>query len=75
MAKVKCPVWGCGGIGLPVDTKKKFSASKALVGNTVGGLIFGPVGAVAGAATGINGKNGKTKFVCQKCGKVFEKKV
>ena len=52
---VKCPKWGCDGVGIPVDTKKKFSFGKALVGNTVGGL-FGPVGAVVGAATGIKGK-------------------
>lgn len=49
-----------------LNTKKKFSFGKALVGNTVGGL-FGPVGAVVGTATGIKGKNGKTKFVCSKC--------
>ena len=75
MSSVKCPIWGCGGIGIPVDTKKKFSVGKALVGNTVGGLLFGPVGAIVGAGTGIKGKNGKTKFVCQKCGNVFEKKI
>nr|DAX73028.1 MAG TPA: RNA polymerase-like protein [Caudoviricetes sp.]DAZ25786.1 MAG TPA: RNA polymerase-like protein [Caudoviricetes sp.]DAZ69781.1 MAG TPA: RNA polymerase-like protein [Caudoviricetes sp.] len=71
---VKCPKWGCDGVGIPVDTKKKFSFGKALVGNTVGGF-FGPVGAVVGAATGIKGKNGKTKFVCSKCGNVWEKKI
>lgn len=74
MSKVKCPKWGCDGIGMPIDTKKKFSVGKAFVGNTIGGF-FGPVGAVVGAATGINGKNGKTSFVCTKCGKVFEKKI
>ena len=75
MAKIKCPKFGCNGIGMPVDTKKKFSVGKALVGNTVGGLLFGPTGAIVGAATGIKGKNGKTTFVCSECGKVFEKKV
>lgn len=75
MGSIKCPVWGCDGIGMPVDTKKKFSATKSIVGNTVGGLLFGPVGAVVGASAGIKGKNGKTKFVCQKCGNVFEKKI
>jgi len=76
MAKtIKCPVWGCDGIGIPADTKKKFSMSKALVGNTVGGLAFGPVGAMVGAATGIKGKRGKTTFVCSKCGRVFEAKL
>ena len=72
---IKCPVWGCDGVGIPIDTKKKFSFGKAIVGNTVGGILFGPVGAIVGAWTGIKGKNGKTKFVCSKCGKVFEKKV
>lgn len=75
MSKVMCPRWSCDGIGLPVDTKKKFSFGKAIVGNTIGGVLGGPVGAVVGAATGIKGKNGKTKFVCQKCGNVFEKKI
>lgn len=36
---VKCPKFGCDGVGIPVDTKKKFSFGKALVGNTVGGLF------------------------------------
>ena len=75
MSVVKCPIWGCNGVGMPVDTKKKFSFGKALVGNTVGGLLLGPAGALVGTATGIKGKNGKTKFVCQKCGNVFEKKI
>ena len=75
MSKIKCPRFGCSGIGMPVDTKKKFSFGKAIVGNTVGGVLGGPVGAIVGTATGIKGKNGKTKFVCSKCGKVFEKKI
>lgn len=76
MASIRCPKWSCNSTNVvPVDTKKKFSVGKALVGNTVGGLFFGPVGAVVGAATGINGKNGKTKFICQDCGNVFEKKI
>ncbi|HJC65325.1 MAG TPA: hypothetical protein H9931_01205 [Candidatus Enterocloster excrementigallinarum] len=75
MAKtVKCPRWGCNGIGIPVDTKKKFSLTKAAAGNIVGGFL-GPAGAIAGTMMGVNGKNGKTKFVCSKCGKVFEKKI
>lgn len=74
MGKVKCPVWGCNGVGVPVDTKKKFSLGKAIVGNTIGGLL-GPAGAIAGTMMGVNGKRGKTTFVCNKCGKTFEKKV
>lgn len=73
MANVKCP--RCGGLGMPASTKKKFSVGKALVGNTVGGLLLGPVGAIVGAGTGIKGKNGKTKFVCMQCGNVLEKKI
>ena len=57
-----------------MDTKKKFSFGKALIGNTIG-AIFGPVTAAIGMANGIHGKNGKTKFVCSKCGKVFERKI
>ena len=72
---VKCPRLGCNGVGLPVDTKKKFSLTKSIIGNAVGGVLAGPTGAIIGAGIGINGKNGKTKFVCSKCGKVFEKKI
>lgn len=72
--KIKCPSWGCNGVGIPIDTEKKFSFSKAVAGNVIGGLL-GPAGAIAGTMMGVNGKNGKTKFVCSKCGKVFEKKV
>ena len=76
MAKtIKCPRWGCNGVGIPIDTKKKFSFTKSIVGNTVGFALGGPVGGIIGAATGINGKNGKTKFVCSMCGRVWEQKV
>ena len=72
---IKCPRFGCDGVGVPADTKKKFSFGKAIVGNTVGFALGGSVGGIVGAATGVKGKNGKTKFVCSKCGKVFEKKI
>lgn len=72
--KIKCP--RCWSIEIQVvDTKKKFSFGKAIVGNTVGGVLGGPVGAFIGAGAGIQGKNGKTKFVCCNCGKVWEQKV
>lgn len=76
MAKrVCCPNIFCGSTSVvPISTKTKFSFGKATVGGAVGSL-FNPIGAVIGIANGINGKHGKTKFVCQKCGKVFEKKV
>ncbi len=76
MGIVRCPRWTCRSTNVvPVNTKKKFSFGKAIVGNTVGGLLGGPVGAIVGAGTGIKGKDGKTKFICQDCGKVFEKNI
>ena len=57
-----------------ISTKTKFSFGKAAVGGAIGSL-FNPLGTAVGIATGINGKHGKTKFICQKCGKVFERKV
>lgn len=72
--KIKCPK--CLSIEFEVVyTKKKFSIGKALVGNTVGGLALGPAGAIAGTFQGVNGKNGKTKFICSHCGHVWEQKV
>ena len=59
---------------VPVSTKTKSSVGRAVVGGTVGGL-FNPLGTIIGAASGINGKRGKTKFLCQDCGKVFERKI
>lgn len=71
--KIKCPK--CRSIEFEIiDTKKKFSFGKALVGNTVGGLL-GPAGAIAGTFQGVNGKNGKTKFICAHCGYVWEQKI
>jgi len=37
--------------------------------------MISPAGAIIGAATGINGKDGKTTFVCCQCGRVFKVKV
>lgn len=54
---VKCPRIGCKGVGMPVDTKKKFSLGKSIVGNTVGYALGGPVGGLVGAATGYSGGN------------------
>lgn len=72
---VKCPSWGCNGIGIPVETKKKFSLGKGVVGSAIGAVVGGPTGIVVGSMMGIDGKKGKTKFVCSKCGRVFEKKI
>lgn len=61
---------------MPVDTKTKFSIGKSLTGSALGYMVGGPIGScIGGTINGIKGKNGKTKFVCSKCGKVFEKKV
>lgn len=73
MARIYCKKCGSTNI-VPVDTKKKFSLGKAIVGGAIGYMV-NPVGAIVGAGTGIRGKNGKTKFYCQDCGFVFEKKI
>lgn len=74
--KIICPDAKCRSTSVaPIDTKKKFSVGKMLVGNTVGALLFGPVGALVGAGTGIKGKRGKTTFICQQCGTVFKAKI
>lgn len=76
MAKIICPSLFCGGTGIPVDTKKKFSIGKSLTGGAIGYMVGGPIGScVGGVMNGVKGKNGKTKFVCSKCGKIFEKKI
>ena len=76
MAKVKCPKFGCNGVGIPANTKKKFSVGKSLTGGLLGFAVGGPIGSAVGASmNGIKGKNGKTTFVCSKCGRVFEKKL
>lgn len=75
MAKIKCPRLFCGSTNvIPVGSKKNFKIGKAIVGNTIGFALGGPVGGLVGAATGFNGKK-KVKFVCQDCGKVFEVKI
>lgn len=76
MSKIKCPRLGCDGVGMPADTKKKFSVGRTITGVLLGYAVGGPIGsAIGGTMNGIKGKNGKTKFVCSKCGKVFEKKI
>ena len=71
--RVKCPY--CGSTDLSgVDTQKKFSVKKSLVGSLVG-TLFGPVGSAIGAANGLKGKDGKTVFYCCSCGKTFRKKL
>ena len=76
MAKtIRCPNIFCNITNVvPISTKTKFSFGKAAFGGAIGSL-FNPLGTAVGIATGINGKHGKTKFICQKCGKVFERKV
>lgn len=65
---------GCHGIGVPAAQKKGFSVGKAVVGNVVGGAIAGPAGALVGTGLGFNGHK-KVTFVCNKCGRVFVKRV
>ena len=75
MATIRCPRITCRSTGcVPVTQNKKYKVGKGLIVGAIGGYFFGPVGAIAGAGTGFNGK-GKVKFVCQKCGHVFTRKM
>lgn len=59
--RICCPNIFCRSTNIvPVSTKTKFSVGRAVVGGTVGSL-FNPLGTIIGAASGINGKRGKTK--------------
>lgn len=71
--RIKCP--RCKSTNITAaSTQKKFSIGKSLVGGAIGSM-FNPAGALIGAASGINGKDGKTTFVCCQCGRVFKVKV
>lgn len=75
MAKIKCPNIACRStLCTPLVEKNKYKTGKGLVGGAVGAVALGPVGLLAGAASGFSGKK-KVKFMCNKCGKVFEVKV
>ena len=75
MSKIKCPNILCRSTDVvPVSTKKNFKKGKGLIGGAVGTAIGGPLVGAVGLATGFNVKK-KVKFVCQKCGKVFEVKM
>jgi len=75
MSRIRCPNVLCRSTScVLVAQNKRYKPVKGLIGGAIGGYFFGPVGALAGAGTGFNGK-GKVKFVCQSCGKVFVKKV
>ena len=75
MARVKCPGLFCGSKDVvPLTTKKMYKTGKGLVNAAIGGAIAGPVGALVGAGTGLNGKKVVT-FQCLKCGKIFTAKV
>lgn len=71
---IRCPKFLCDGIGVPAATRKGFSVGKAIVGNTVGGIVAGVPGAIIGTAAGLNGKK-KVTFVCSKCGHTWTEKV
>ncbi len=75
MATIRCPRISCRSTAcVPVAQNKKYKVGKGLIVGAIGGYLLGPVGAIAGASTGFNGK-GKVKFVCQNCGKVFIRKM
>lgn len=71
---IRCPRLFCDGIGVPVVAKEGFSIGKAIVGNTIGGIVAGVPGALIGTAAGLNAK-AKVTFVCPKCGKSWTEKM
>lgn len=75
MARVKCPHLFCGSHDCtPVSTKKGYKTGKGIIGGAVGAFALGPVGAIAGAASGLNGRK-TVKMMCNKCGNIFTIKV
>ena len=75
MARIKCPNLLCGSKNCtPITESKKYKTGKGIVGGAVGAVALGPIGLLAGTASGFNGRK-KVKFMCNKCGKVFEVKV
>ena len=75
MARVTCPRITCRSHDCtPVGAKKGYKTGKGLVGGVAGQILLGPIGAVVGLASGVNGKK-SVKFVCNKCGKVFTAKI
>lgn len=75
MAKIRCPSITCRSTDCtPLTEKNKYKTGKGLVAGAAGAVVLGPVGLLAGAASGFSGKK-KIKFMCNKCGKVFEVKV
>ena len=75
MAKVRCPKLTCRSTNCtPLVESNKYKTGKGIIGGAVGAVTLGPVGLLAGAASGFSGKK-KVKFMCNKCGHVFEMKV
>lgn len=75
MARITCPRITCRSHDCtPVAEKKKYGVGKGIVGGAAGAALLGPVGLLAGAASGFNGKK-KVKMMCNKCGKIFEVKL
>lgn len=76
MAKrICCPNILCKSTDVvPVSTKTKFSLRKAVIDGTVGSL-FTPLEQLLAQQAALTESMEKTKFICQDCVKVFEKKL
>lgn len=76
MAKrICCPNILCKSTDVvPVSTKTKFSLRKAVIDGTVGSL-FTPLEQLLAQQAALTESMEKTKFICQDCGKVLEKKL
>ena len=72
--KIKCPKCKSTQV-VALDTKKKLSAKKGLLGAAITAPFSAPVTAVGAAVGALSGKRGKTTMLCQECGRTFEVKL
>lgn len=63
---IKCPYCGSKNVEFMQNSRKGFSAGKAVAG----GLLTGGIGLLAGFAE----KKGKNEFFCRDCSNTFKKK-
>ena len=74
MPKLRCPKFGCNGIGLPAGTRRAFGKSRATIGDTPAYLSGGSSSNRLFTAFGYRGHKVLT-FECQKCGRTWQQRI